>query len=161
MLTRRLFLLAAGAIPVFAQNKYTGPRPPKPDVPYLMHATNLVETESAEAKEEKRKDDQAYVVSGASSPARTPLSEPIFLIKSEKLAPEKLQLYKLEVKNGKREVIFPPPNKRKKDGVRPLHLSFKKVADGLFRIEANEYLANGQYALTPEGSNTVFLFEVY
>lgn len=153
--------VAAAAAPLFGQSKYNGPRPPKPDVPFLVHASNLVEPEMAEAKEEKRKDDTAYVVSGASSQARTPLSEPIFLIDSKKIIPEKLQLYKLESKNGKREVIFPPPNKRRKDGVRPLHLSFRKLDQGLYRVEANEYLANGEYALTPEGSNTVFLFQVY
>ena len=29
-----------------ADEKYTGPHPPKPDIPYLMHADNLVEPES-------------------------------------------------------------------------------------------------------------------
>lgn len=160
MLNRRSFLSLA-AIPALAQSKYTGPRPPKSDVPYLLHAANLVETETAEAKEEKRKDDTAYVVSGATSPARTPLSEPIFLLDSKKIVPEKLQLYRLDAKNGKREVVFPPVNKRRKDGARPFHLNFRRLGEGLYRIEANEYLQNGEYALTPEGSNSVFLFQVY
>ncbi len=161
MLNRRTFLLSLTALPAFGQSKYSGPRPPKPDVPFLLHASNLVETESAEAKEEKRKDDTAYVVSGTASAARTPLAEPIFLLDSKKIVPEKLQLYKLEAKNGKREVIFPPAGKRRKDGVRPIHLSFRRLGEGLYRIEANEYLQNGEYALTPEGSNSVFLFQVY
>lgn len=167
-MNRRLFFHTLAAVSAAwttgklgAQNKYTGPRPPKPDVPYLLHATNLLETEASEASEEKRKDDTAYVVSGTASPARTPLAEPIFLIEAKKLVPEKLQLYKLEAKNGKREVVFPPPNKRKKDGARPIHMSYRRLGEGLFRIEANEFLANGEYALTPEGSNQVFLFQVY
>ena len=42
------------ALPLLAQ-KYSGPRPAKLDLPYLVHADNLVETESAEAKPEERK----------------------------------------------------------------------------------------------------------
>jgi hypothetical protein len=157
---RQLFLafLAAGLLPA---QKYNGPRPPKPDVIYLLHAANLVETEFAEAKEEKRKDDTAYVVDGVASPAKTPLAEPIFLIESKRIIPDKLQLYKLDTKSGRREVVFPPPNKRRKDGPRPLYLSVKRLADGIYRLEANEFLQNGEYALTPEGSNQVFLFQVY
>lgn len=154
-----LTLCVATLLP--AQRKYAGPRPEKPDVVYLMHASTLIETEQQEAKEEKRKDDTAYVVNGTASTAKTPLAEPIFLLESKKILPDKLQLYKLEIKNGKREVIFPPPNKRRKDAGRPLHLTMKRLSDGLYRIEANEFLANGEYALSPEGSNNVFLFQVY
>jgi hypothetical protein len=98
-------------------------------------------------------------LSGASSKARTPLAEPIFLIRVEKLNPEKLALYPLEVKNGSREVYF--PNRPKKDSARPVHTIVTRVADGLFRVEANEGLENGEYALSPEGSNQVFAFQVY
>ena len=33
--------------------------------------------------------------------------------------------------------------------------------ENLFWIEANEYLDNGEYCLTPEGSNKVFCFQIY
>jgi hypothetical protein len=161
MMLRVILLLTLAAALVPAQKKYNGPRPSKPDVLYLLHASNLVETEVQEAKEEKHKDDTIYVVDGASSTARTPLAEPIFLIDSKKIQPDRLQLYRLETKNGRREVEFPPPNKRRKDSNRPLHLSMKRISDGLYRIEANEYLQNGEYVITPEGSNEVFLFQVY
>ncbi len=144
-----------------AQKKYDGPKPPKQDVVFLLHANNLVPTEVQVAKEEKRKDDRAYVVDGASSSVKTPLAEPIFLIESKSVQVDRLQLYKLDVKNGKREVVFPPANKRKKDSARALHLSMKRLGEGIFRLEANEYLQNGEYALTPEGSDQVFLFQVY
>lgn len=159
----RLWALAVFCFtwPADAAEKYTGPRPAKPDHLYLVHASTLVETESAEAREEKRKDDTAYVVDGASSPVKTPLAEPIFLFESRKLLPDKLQLYRLESKNGRREVVFPPPNKRRKDSPRPLHLMVKSLGGNLYRVEANEYLHNGEYAITPEGSNQVFLFQVY
>jgi hypothetical protein len=70
----------ASVTSMFAATKYTGPRPPKPDVLYLVHADNLVETETAVAKEETRKDAQVAIVPGGSSPAKTPLAEPIFLL---------------------------------------------------------------------------------
>jgi hypothetical protein len=140
--------------------KYNGPRPPKPDLPYLIHAEDLVATESTEAKEESRnKEDLAYVVRGASSPARTPLAGPMFLLEAVKLVPERLQLYKLEVKNGNREVFFSKKNRNK--SARPLHLNVTRLAQGLFRVEVTESLENGEYSLTPEGSNQVFCFQVY
>ncbi len=142
--------------------KYSGPRPAKPDVPYLLHAASLLETEAGEAREEKRKDDTAYVVAGAGSPARTPLAEPIFLLVAEKLAPEKLELYAMTVKGGQREVLFPAnPGKRRKDTARPFHLSVTKLEGNLYRIEVNEGLENGEYSLTPGGTNQVFCFQVY
>ena len=89
--------------------KYTGPRPPKADVPYLKHAENLIPTEASEAKEEKgKKDDITYAVAGAASPVKTPLASPIFLLLSEKLSPESLQLFRLESRNGRRELIVSP-----------------------------------------------------
>lgn len=139
--------------------KYSGPRPPKPDVPYLVHADNLVETEIAEASEEKRKDDLAYIVAGASSLVKTPLAGPIFLFLADKIVPEKLQLYRLEVKNGRREVFF--SQKKRKQSARPMRLAIARVGEGLFRIEVNETLANGEYSLSPDGSNQVFCFQVY
>ena len=98
MLRQILLVGVAVVCAAFAQ-KYDGPRPPKPDVPFLKHADNLVATEVAQAKEEKRKDDTVYTIEGASSSAKTPLAEPIFLFQSEKLHPDKLQLFKLDNKN--------------------------------------------------------------
>ena len=153
----RTFLLVACSVAFLpAQKKYDGPRPPKPDMIYLLHASTLVETEVAAAKEDKRKDDLVYSVDGAASPAKTPLAEPIFLLDSKKLLPDRLQLYKFEVKNGKRELVM----KRKKDN-RPIHLSMRRLGEGIYRIEANEFLQNGEYGLSPEGANDVFCFQVY
>ena len=148
------------AVPAAFAQKYAGPRPPKPDLPYLLHADNLVPTEASEAKEQTRKDDITYVISGPASSARTPLASPIFLIQAEKLQPERLQLYKLEVKEGQREITF--SKKKKRDASRPLRLTVDKLtSDNLYRIEADETLEEGEYSLTPEGSNQVFCFQVY
>ncbi len=163
MMRWTLLLLAAALLaPLPAWQKYAGPRPPKPDIPYLLHASTLVETEVQEAKEEQRKDGSAAAIPGAASPVRTPLPEPIFLFEAGKIAPEKLEMYKLAVtKDGRREVLFPSPGKRKKDGPRPVHLTASKLAPDLYRIEAAEVLEQGEYCLSPSGANQVFCFQVY
>jgi hypothetical protein len=80
------------------------------------------------------------------------------LFESDKITPESLQLYRLDVKNGNRVVAV---GKRK--STRPLRLMVKPLGDRLFRIEVNEGLGieNGEYSLSPEGSNAVFCFGVY
>lgn len=134
---------------------YDGPRPPKSDTPYLVHADNLIPTEAGDAKNEKG---DTYTIAGTSSSARTPLAEPIFLLQSDRLSPESLELYRFDVKNGHRETTV---SSRRRGNGRPLHLQVKKVDRGLYRIEAAETLENGEYCLTPSGSNHVFCFEVY
>jgi hypothetical protein len=145
------------ASPGMAQEPYSGPRPPKPDVPYLLHADNLVQTEVTEAREEKKGKSETAYISGAASPVRTPLAEPIFLYESGKVAPESLQLFRLEVKNGNREVALT------KRGGRPLRLMVTPLAGRLYRIEVDENLGleNGEYSLSPNGSNAAFCFAVY
>ncbi|MCC6858662.1 MAG: hypothetical protein IT158_08880 [Bryobacterales bacterium] len=150
-------VLWAACLP--AAEKYSGPRPAKSDIPFLLHADNLVETETVEAKEESRKDEITYVVAGAGSTARTPLAGPIFLFQSEKVTPEKLELYRLEVKNGRREITF--SKKKKKNDPRPYRLDMAVLDEGLYRIEVYDSLEAGEYSLTPAGSNQVFCFQVY
>jgi len=151
-------LLLALAATALAQ-KYDGPRPPKPDVPYIKHADNLVATEVTEAKEENRKDDLIYVIAGASSPARTPLASPIFLFQSDKILPDKLQLFKLETKNGNRELLF---SHKKKQAAMPIRLEVTRLSsDNLYKLEVDEELENGEYSLSPDGSNQAFCFQVY
>src|SRR3954470_19326891 len=102
----RLLVFFALVFGAFAQ-KYTGPVPDKEDLPYILQADNLIPTEAATAQEQTgKKDEKTYVVNGPASPARTPLASPIFLLKAKDLEPEKLQLYKLDVKNGRREITF-------------------------------------------------------
>jgi hypothetical protein len=158
MFIRTLVLPCLAMVWLSAEEKYSGPLPPKPDVLYLMHATTLVETEAGQAREEKRKNDTTYIVSGASSPARTPLAEPIFILDARKVAPERLELYKMEVKNGNREVSI---SLKAHKGGGKLYLSVTKLNDRLYKIETNEPLENGQYAISPSDGNSVFCFEVY
>ena len=159
MRTAVLTLVALTAL--HAQQKYNGPRPEKPDLPYLLHATKLIPTDAGEAKEEKRKEGTAYITAGAAAKAKTPLAEPIFLFESKSIMPDKLTMYKLEVKNGAREVFFFENPKKRKDSTKPIRISAKKLDTGLYRIEPTEPLANGEYVLTPADSNTVFAFTIY
>jgi|SRR5689334_3039774 hypothetical protein len=156
MMRRIVLLLSAAALVAFAQ-KYDGPRPPKSDLPYLKHASELVPTEAGQAKEEKqKKEDILYVVEGAASSARTPLASPIFLIVADKITPDRLGLYKLEVKNGHREILFGP-----KKSPKPIRIEVSRLSGNLFKIEVEESLEPGEYSLSPADSNQVFCFQVY
>ena len=90
---------------LYAQD-YKGPVPPKADVLYLLHASTLVETEVQTAHEESKKNETLYWVEGASSPARTPLAEPIFIVKADKLNPEKLDMFRFTPRKDRRELVI-------------------------------------------------------
>lgn len=150
--------IAAAASFAAAADKYSGPLPPKHDVPYLLHADTLVETETVAATQSASKNDAIFSVPGETSPARTPLAEPIFLFASDRISPASLGLYQFEVKNGRREIVIP---KKKGGNVKMFHTSIKQLSPGLFRIEASDYLENGEYSLSPEGENTAFCFTVF
>ena len=157
-MARESLLLLAAIVLLSAAEKYTGPLPPKPDIPYLLHGSTLLETETGQVREESRKNDTNYVVTGASSPARTPLAEPIFIIDAQKSSPERFELYRMDVKGGNREVSF---SGRRRGGNRALHLAVTPLGGHLYRIEADEPLENGQYTLSPSGDNRAFCFEIY
>jgi len=156
-LSSALLLAALLAAQSTGQRKSGLPDPPKKDIPYLIHADQLLETETGEAKEEKRGNEQIFVLAGAASPAKTPLAGPEFLLLSDQVQPDKLQLYRVEPKGGRREVITARKNK---PVARPLFLSVIRVHQNLFKIRVDESLAAGQYCLTPSGSNAVFCFAV-
>lgn len=152
-------LVATFLSPAFAEVTYNGPKPPKPDVPYLVHGDHLVETDQAEASQSEVKKLTVYATSGAAATARTPLAEPIFLILPEKIKPEQLSLYRMKVEKGNRQISFHA--KPDKDDPQPVPLLFHTRKDGSVIIEANKYLENGEYCLSPSGANTVFCFQVY
>jgi hypothetical protein len=152
-------LLCFLAVSLSSQAKYDGPVPAKPDLPYLLNASSLKETEAAQARDQGKKDEPVYVIPGGSSPVRTPLAEPIFIMDARQIPPERLELYQLEVKDGNRQVS--PSTKAHKGASRVFYLRVTPLREHLFKIEASEPLENGEYALTPEGDNRVFCFEVY
>ena len=146
-------LLAAAALSASAQ-KYDGPRPPKPDLPFLKHAQNLVPIDIAEAKEEHKKDDILYVIEGAEATARTPLASPIFLIQADKLVPDRLQLFRLTPRSGRREILFQP-----KKPPKPILMEVTRLTpDRLYKLEVEESLEPGEILAAARGVQPGLLF---
>jgi hypothetical protein len=153
---RHLLPLLALTAAAWAQ-KYDGPRPAKPDLPYLKHAANLIPLDGVEAKEEHKKNDILYTIEGAAATARTPLVSPIFIVRAEKIAPERLQLFRLTARNGRREILFQP-----KKPPAPILMEVTRLSsDGIFRLEVEGHLEPGEYSLSPQGTNQVFCFQVF
>jgi hypothetical protein len=150
-------MLLVAALPALSYD-YKGPKPPKQDLPYLVHADKLIPTDAGEANEESSKRGTLYVLAGASASARTPVPEPIFVIDVKTIDPEKLSVYPFKVVNGRRELLMPT---RPKDAPRPIKKSVKKLGGGLFVFELAELLPPGEYGLSPDGSNAVFAFQVF
>ncbi len=135
---------------------YNDPRPTKPDLPFLKQGNLMIATEASVARQQKQKGDILYVIEGAGSPVRTRLASPIFLFQAERIVPETLGLYKLEVKNGQRQILFPA-----KKPPKPILVDVTRLEGDLFKIEIHDDLPPGEYSLSPEGSNDVFCFAVY
>ena len=155
-------LLSALPAAAQAQKKYTGPRPPKPDRPFLVHASKLIEVEQAEAQQNNPKDEIVYTVPGATSSTRTPVPEPIFLFEGGRFNPERLSLFRMEVKGGQRTLALPNrPGGKRRDSARPIFILVTPLDGKLFRVEVNEALDNGEYCLSPEGVNTTWCFTEY
>lgn len=155
MLRRIVWLALVVAVSATAQ-KYDGPVPAKPDLPYLKHGDTLLATEVVEAKEEKKKDDTVYTITPANSPVKTPLASPILIFKADKLVPRNLQLFKFEVKNGRRELAFPA-----KKPPQAIRIVVTKLSADIWKIEVDESLEPGEYSLSPSDSNQAFCFQVF
>ena len=153
---RCFWMLAFVAVAAHAQ-KYTGPLPAKPDLPYIKQASELIPMEAAGARADKGKEGTLFVIAGAASPVRTPLSLPIFILKAQKVAPLRLQLNKLETREGHREFVAGGPNPPD-----VLHMEVTRLsADGLCKIAVSDPLEAGEYVLSSEGSTQVFCFQVF
>jgi len=155
-------VLVSLALPAQTGRKYNGPRPGKADLPYLLHAGALIPIEDTEARSSQEKGGTLYTISGASSPARTPVPEPVFLFKSDRINPDRFTLFRMEVRGGNRVLLLPPVGKSgKKDQGKPVFLLVNNLAPGLFKVEVNEVLEPGEYCLSPEGSDRAFCFAAF
>jgi hypothetical protein len=153
-LVQLVLLITFAVVVVSAQD------PPKKDTPYLIHATNLLETETSEATEESDKKAQIYAVPGSASPVRTPLGFPEFLFATSEIDPASLELYGFTSVNGRRELLI---RKKKKVVARKYFVDVIPQGEGVFKLRVDSSLARGEYCLTPggeSGSNTVFCFAV-
>jgi hypothetical protein len=66
MIPRSALAVALALAAALAQNE---PKPEKPDLPYLKHASTLIATEAAVVKQEKHGSNTRYIIAGANSPA--------------------------------------------------------------------------------------------
>jgi hypothetical protein len=160
MPVRKLLLAPVLLCPVLFAADYKGPLPPKPDLPYLLHASDLVPTEAVTASQSSQKKSSTFTIQGASSAAKTPLAEPIFILETKSLDPASLELWRFEVRNGERSVSV-TGGVHHKGASGPYHLSVTKIGDRLYRLEAQEMLENGEYSMSPAGSNQAFCFQIY
>jgi len=153
MSLRLLLSILVAACALIAQ-KYDGPKPSKPDLPFLKHADTLLATEAVEAKAQRKKDDTVYTVVGANSPTKTPLAAPIFLFASGKINPANLQLFQMQAKSDHRELTVRASDE-------PVRIEVGPLGGGLYKIEPYTGLDPGEYALLASGTNQVFCFAVF
>jgi hypothetical protein len=158
----RLLLMCSCAAICLAADAPSVPEPPKADMVYLLLADNLVPTDALEAQIDvrnkgKKNEESTHYVPGEHAGAKTPLTSPIFVIKRGSLSPEALQVFAFEIKNGRREVTF-----SKKKSNKPFTMTIIPTAtEGVYRMEVDQNLPPGEYAVTPNGSEQVFCFAVY
>ena len=143
---------------LIAGMEYAGPRPPRKDTVYLVHADQLIATEASIARQQTTANEVTYIVPGERSTARTPLASPTLLIETENLSADKLRLFRLDVRNGHRELSF---HYKGRGGTYPLRADIANIAADLYRIDVLDSLSAGEYALSPDGANDVFCFEVF
>ncbi len=133
------------------------PAPPKKDVPYIIHATNLLEVEQNTATAEEDKKQLIYFVPGATSGVTTPLAFPEFLFAPDQIGAKSLELYRFEPVKGRREILI---RKKKKNVAKPYFIDILPQAEGVVKIRVDGSLSPGEYCLTPTGSDKVFCFTV-
>ena len=145
------------SIGVFAQERYNGPAPPKKDLPYLVRGDDLVETESGIAQPRDDAGQTTYIIPGANSTVKTPRVSPSIVVDVSQIDLQSLQLFRLESKDGHREIVFPKRGK----GPRPIPMVTTRLGGSLFKLDPADDLPKGEYSLTPQESNAVFCFAVY
>jgi hypothetical protein len=151
-----LVILLAGLL--IAGMEYAGPRPPRKDTVYLVHADRLIATDVGIARQQIAANEITYTVPGERSTARMPLASPTLLVEAESLSADKLRLFRLDIRDGHRELDF---HYKSRGGAFPLRTDIADVAGGLYRIDVVDSLSPGEYALSPDGANEVFCFEVF
>jgi hypothetical protein len=146
---------------VFSQQKSRGPKPVKTDLPYLLQAEKLIATETQQVTRSGEKDDAAITVNGTTSPARTPLPEPIFLFSPGQINASDFELIQFQISKGKRQWNKAQPSNSGDEPEQILRLTLRPVEEGVVRIEAATMLNPGEYALLPRGKNVAFCFTVF
>jgi hypothetical protein len=146
------------AIALGAQTKPAVPKPDKKDVPYLIHAGTLVQTEIARPVPKSDGALTTWSIPGESSLAKTPLALPALVIDAMAISPAKLELYQFELKGAHRELTLA---KNWTGETQPILITVSNLSGTLYRIEVVNEVENGEYGLTVPGSNQFFCFSVF
>jgi hypothetical protein len=146
------------AIGLAAQTRKALPKPEKKDVLYLVHASNLVQTEIVRPVPKDNGDSTTWSIPGESSLAKTPLALPLMTIDAAMIAPEKLQMYQFQQNGSRRELTL---KKKGPSETEPVLITISNISGSLYRIEVVNEVENGEYGLTVPGSNQFFCFTVF
>ena len=163
-MTRRGFLSTLAILNscvASGQRKEAASKPPKADLPYLLQAGNLIPTEPQPISRSGAKGDETVSVSGVTSPARTPLPEPIFLFSPGEINAGDLELIRFQIANGRRQWKKGQQSNTDDEPEQVLRLTLRPSSEGVVRIEAAAMLNPGEYALLPRAKNTAFCFTVF
>src|SRR5579875_641858 len=147
MSRRTLLVYALLAIAACAHAQDKGPKPAQKDLPYLLEANKLIPTDQQPATRATAKDDVTVTVAGATSKARTPIPEPIFLFSAGQIDPQQFELIRFQVVDGRRIWKKGQPTSNGDEPDEPLRLTLSPVGERLYRIEASPMLNPGEYAL--------------
>jgi hypothetical protein len=65
----------------------------------------------------------------------------------------------MQPKGSQRELLV--EGKPGRNATRPVRLTVTKLVDNIYKLEVSEPIEDGEYVLSPDGSNQVFAFTVY
>ena len=130
-------------------------RIPKLGVPFLLQGDDLIETELQQAQTDNAGGELVYYVSGATSNARTSSARPVILAQSGNLpnVADKIELYRMEGSNGRRQLLYSVNGKQV---AVPIPLTVNRLSDTLYQFTVGEDLPQGEYGLSPKGTNEIF-----
>ena len=152
-------LLRSNEVPRPIELKEGAPLP-ESGVLYLTLGTKVIKLESTVAQYTTTADDEVFVVvPGEASPTSTTLKRPV-IVSEGQTVPEGafvLELYRMEAKSGNRRLLYRVGNRIVASKI-PIEMT--ALSRHLYQVEVSEDLTPGQYCLTPNGSDEMFLFEI-
>ncbi len=147
--------------------KVDPPPPPRPQAiapatstskVVLLENSDFVELEVQEIKSQDIGDGAVlYSFTGDSSPARVGSSTPVFLVTADDAAGGNVELSRLQVGQGTRQMAYSLTKNRSASSI---PITVAQVSATLRKVNVQEPLSPGQYVVLLENSNRGFLFAV-
>jgi len=164
-------LLTGSAAPPVGKIPLSLP-PPKPvgaptvELPAVSSALKVVLLENSDFRDlevqQVRSQDigdgaSLYSFSGEASSTVAGSNRPVFLVLAEGETNGQVELARLQVSKGVRQVVYSAAGKKSASSVPVL---VTRVSPTVFRVTVNQGLAPGEYAILPAGLNRAFLFQI-